>query len=222
MNVSAASRGYLQCALCAQVNVRPASLPAGASLACARCRNELHARKPHSVARTWALVIAAYGLYVPANLLPVLETSTVGQGAKWDTILSGVFQLVRDDAWPLALVLLVASIGVPLAKLLALTYLLVSVQVGSTLHRHGRTRMVRLLEAVGRWSMVDIYVGGLLVSLVQFEPLVSISPGPGAIAFGAVVVLTVMASRSFDPRLIWDAAGQAGGEAATPAEAARA
>jgi paraquat-inducible protein A len=222
MNVSAASRGYLQCAVCAQLNACPAPVAERAAvLACARCRSELHARKPHSLARTWALVIAAYGLYVPANLLPVLETSAVGQGAKWDTILSGVFQLLRDGAWPLALVILVASIGVPLAKLLTLTYLLVSVQVGSTLHRHGRTRMVRLLEAVGRWSMVDIYVGGLLVALVQFDPLVSIAPGPGAIAFGAVVVLTVMASKSFDSRLIWDAPGDTAGEA-TLAGAARA
>ena len=202
--ITAARAGLLGCDLCGLVNARPAG---GAyACSCARCGNALHVRKPHSISRTWAFLIAAYVLYIPANLLPVLHTGQLGKGEKWDTILSGVVQLWRDGAWPLSVVILVASIGVPLAKLLSLTYLLISIRVGAVGSRQGRTRLYRVLELIGRWSMIDIYVGALLVGLVQFQPLASIHPGPGAIAFGAVVVFTMLASHSFDPRLIWDAA----------------
>jgi paraquat-inducible protein A len=197
---SALDSGYLRCPLCSRVNL-------AAQARCVRCGTPLEARKPYSIARTWALVFSAYLLYIPANLLPVLETTSVG-GTSTDTILSGVLQLASDGAWPLALVIFVASIAVPLAKLLALSLLLASVQAGAEGHRQARTRVARVLEAIGRWSMIDIFVGALLVTIVRFEPLAAISPGPGAIAFGAVVVLTVMASRSFDPRLIWDAQPQ--------------
>lgn len=197
---SALDSGYLRCTLCSRVN------RAGHGH-CVRCGSPLEARKPYSIARTWALVFSAYLLYIPANLLPVLKTTSVG-GTTTDTILSGVLQLVRDGAWPLAVVIFVASIAVPLAKLLALSLLLVSVQAGVEGHRQARTRIARVLEAIGRWSMIDIFVGALLVTIVRFEPLAAIAPGPGAIAFGAVVVLTVMASRSFDTRLIWDAQPQ--------------
>jgi paraquat-inducible protein A len=203
MKASALAGGYVGCGLCGLVNAVPPR--ARHAHSCARCGSELHARKPHSIGRTWALVIAAYVLYLPANLMPVLGTASLS-GTKWDTILGGVLQLLHDRAWPLAIVILVASIGVPLAKLLTLTYLLVSVQTGSPSHRRARGRAVGILEAIGRWSMIDIYVGGLLVALVQFDPLARIHPGPGAIPFGAVVVLTVLASQSFDSRLIWDVA----------------
>jgi paraquat-inducible protein A len=212
---SALERGYLRCGLCTLVNDRGT---ASGALRCARCNSRLHERKPDSLARTWALLIAAYVLYVPANLLPVLAASSP-RGVKWDTILGGVLQLMHDGAWPLAIVILVASIGVPLAKLIALTWLLVTVHARSTLHCRGRTVVVRVLESIGRWSMVDIYVGGLLVALVQFEPLASIIPGPAAIAFGAVVVLTVLASRSFDSRLVWDAARESPHALPEPARA---
>jgi paraquat-inducible protein A len=198
---SALDSGYLRCALCSRVNVARRAH-------CVRCGATLEARKPCSIARTWALVFSAYLLYIPANLLPVLKTTSLG-GTSTDTILSGVLQLVHDGAWPLAAVIFVASIAVPLAKLLALSLLLVSVQAGVEVHRQARTRIARVLEAIGRWSMIDIFVGALLVTIVRFEPLAGISPGPGAIAFGAVVVLTVMASRSFDTRLIWDPPPQA-------------
>jgi paraquat-inducible protein A len=203
MNATALRRGLLVCGACALPNA-PSARHAGAGLRCARCGARLHARKPYSVQRCWALVLAAYVLYLPANLLPILETGKLGQN-RWDTIPSGVLELMRDGAWPLALVILVASILVPLAKLVSLTYLLISVQAGTLTHRRARTNAWRLLDFIGRWSLVDIYVGALLVGLVRFEPLAAISPGPGAIAFGAVVVLTMFASRSFDPRLIWDA-----------------
>ena len=199
--MNAADRGLMRCVDCGQLNAGAGN---SSRSACARCGSELHAREPHSLARCWGLLIAAYALYVPANLLPVLLSSQLGV-FRSDTILSGVVQLVHDGAWPLAFIIVVASIGVPLAKLLILTWLLASVQAGSLLHRVQRTRAARLLEVIGRWSMIDIYVGGLLVGLVRFEPFANVGPGPGAIAFGAVVVLTMMASRAFDPRLIWDA-----------------
>jgi len=125
-------------------------------------------------------------------------------GSETDTIMSGVVFLWVDGSWPLAVILFIASIAVPFSKLFALTYLLVSVQRRSTLAPAQRTRLYRVLEFVGRWSMIDIYVAALLTALVQFGGLMSIRAGPGAIAFGAVVVLTMFAAESFDPRLIWD------------------
>jgi paraquat-inducible protein A len=125
-------------------------------------------------------------------------------GSETDTIMSGVVFLWIDGSWPLAVILFIASIAVPFSKLFALAYLLVSVQRRSTLAPVQRTRLYRVLEFVGRWSMIDIYVAALLTALVQFGGLMSIRAGPGAIAFGAVVVLTMFAAESFDPRLIWD------------------
>jgi paraquat-inducible protein A len=164
-------------------------------------------RKPDSVARTTALLISAYVLYLPANLLPILETGEIGGAKAADTIMSGVVKLWHGGWWPLAVVILVASILIPFAKLAVLTWLAVSVRRRSAARLRGRTRLYRLVDVIGKWSMVDIYVGALLVGLVQFEPLATVSPGPAAVAFGAVVVLTMLASQSFDPRLLWDAAG---------------
>lgn len=171
---------------------------------CPRCGSPLHGRKPHSIARTWAYLIAAAILYLPANLLPIMETRSLF-GAQQDTILSGVVYLWHSGAWYLALVVFVASILVPMAKILSLLLLLLSVQLGARWQPRERTRLYRLVELVGRWSMLDIYVVTLLVALVQLDALASIQPRAGALAFGAVVVLTMAATASFDPRLIWDA-----------------
>jgi len=163
----------------------------------------LHERKKDSVARAWALLIAAYVLIVPANVLPVMVSGSLF-GSESDTIMSGVAFLWNDGSWLLAAILFIASIAVPFAKLGAMTFLLLSVQRRSTLAPEQRTRLYRILEFVGRWSMIDIYVAAILTALVQFGGLMSIQAGPGAIAFGAVVVLTMFAAESFDPRLIWD------------------
>jgi paraquat-inducible protein A len=201
----AASMGLVRCRVCGMLNRARARADAG--LHCARCGSAVRARKRDSVARTVAFLAAAYVLYLPANLLPILETGEIGGAKDWDTIMSGVVKLWLGGWWPLALVILVASIVIPFAKLVVLTWLVVSVRRGGVARLRGRTRLYRLVEVVGKWSMVDIYVGALLVGLVQFEPLATVAPGPAAIAFGAVVVLTMLASRSFDPRLLWDAAG---------------
>ena len=197
--ITAASSGLLACHACALVH-RPSP---GHPVACRRCGASLHARKPHSVGRTWAFLIAAWVLFVPANVLPVMVSGSLF-GAQSDTIMSGVVFLWVTGSWPLALIIFIASIVVPGTKLLALTFLLVSVQRGSPWAPLQRARLYRGIELVGRWSMVDIYVAAVLAALVQFGGLMSIRPGPGAVAFGAVVVLTMFAAECFDPRLIWD------------------
>ena len=198
--LTAADAGLVACHACHLLN-RPS--PAGHELTCARCGASLHLRKPDSINRTWALLIAACVLYVPANVLPVMETGSLF-GGQSDTIMSGVVYLWTSGSWPLAVIVFVASVLVPGSKLVALMVLLISVQKRSIWRMVDRTKLYRLVELVGRWSMVDIYVAAMLTALVQFESLATIRAGPAAIAFGAVVVLTMFAAEAFDPRLIWD------------------
>jgi paraquat-inducible protein A len=164
----------------------------------------MHQRKPNSIKRTWALVLAACIFYIPANLFPVTIVTSLGK-AQADTIMSGVIYFIGSGMWPIALVIFVASILVPILKLIILTFLLISVQRKSTWRPKDRTRLYRITEAIGRWSMVDIYVVTILVALVNLGSLATIKAGPGAVFFAAVVVITMFASMSFDPRLIWDA-----------------
>ncbi|MDB5761908.1 MAG: paraquat-inducible rane protein [Herminiimonas sp.] len=172
---------------------------------CPRCRARLHFRKPNSLARTWALIIAAYIFYVPANLLPILETHSLLE-TQSNTIMNGVVLFWNSGSWFLAALIFFASIVVPMTKLFALTFLLVTIHRRSSWRPHERTRLYRFIDCIGRWSMLDIYVVALSVALVQFQAFASMQAGPGAVAFGAVVVLTMFAAQTFDPRLIWDAA----------------
>jgi len=172
---------------------------------CPRCGFRLHMRKPNSVARTWALALAAAILYVPANAYPVLTVIQLGSGEP-STILGGVEELLSGGQWPLAALVFLASIMVPVLKLFGLTVLLVTTQMGRTARLRDRTVLYRIVDVIGRWSMIDIFMISLLVALVQFGAVVSINPGFGAIAFAGVVILTMFAARAFDPRLIWDAA----------------
>ncbi|MGE5669275.1 MAG: paraquat-inducible protein A [Betaproteobacteria bacterium] len=152
---------------------------------------------------TWALVIAAAICYIPANALPVLNTTTLGM-SEGDTILGGVAFLYGSGSWPLALIVLVASVMIPLGKLVALVYLLVTIQRGSVASNHDRTRLYRMVKLIGRWSMLDVFVDTFTVALVQLQPLMSVAPGVGVLFFAAVVVLTMLAAEALDPRLIWD------------------
>src|SRR5210317_1634232 len=170
---------------------------------CPRCGAGLHDRKPNSIARTWALVLAAIVFYIPANLLPITTVISLGQ-AQSDTIMSGVIYFVHSGMWPIALVIFLASVFIPLLKLLILVFLLISVQRKSSWRQQDRTRLYRITEIIGRWSMVDIFVVTILVALVHLGGLATIHAGPGALFFGAVVVITMFAAMSFDPRLIWD------------------
>ena len=170
---------------------------------CPRCGAALEFRRPHSIQYTWALVIAAAICYIPANLLPVLTTNTF-ESSESDTIMGGVVFLYTSGSWPLALIVLVASVMVPLGKLVALAYLLVTVQRGVQGGDRERTRLYRMVRFIGRWSMLDVFVDTFTVALVQLSPLMSVEPGPGVLFFAAVVVLTMIAAETFDPRLIWD------------------
>lgn len=170
---------------------------------CPRCAARLMARARYPLQRTWALVIASAICYIPANTLPVLTTSTL-HSSQSDTVLAGIVYLYTSGSWPLALIVLIASVMIPVGKLVALGYLLVSVQRGSVHASRERTRMFRLVEKIGRWSMLDVFVVAFVVALVQLPPLMTAEPGPGVPFFAAVVILTMIAALSFDPRLIWD------------------
>jgi paraquat-inducible protein A len=198
--LSAAQAGLVSCEACGLL-----SRPAGtAELGyCPRCGAELAWRRHQSIQVTWALVIAAAICYIPANVLPVLTTRTLGSSES-DTIMGGVVFLYTSGSWPLALIVLVASVMVPLGKLVALVYLLITVQRGWLGSSRERTRLYRMVEFIGRWSMLDVFVDTFTVALVQLQPLMSVQPGTGVLFFAAVVVLTMMAAESFDPRLIWD------------------
>jgi paraquat-inducible protein A len=193
--MTAASLGLLSCHTCALLS------PGGAR--CRRCGSPLHTRKPDSIRRAWAFLIASVALYIPANVLPIMETSSLF-GAQRDTIMSGVVFLWKTGSWHLALIVFIASVLVPLLKMLAIGVLLVSVQRRWTWQPEQRIRLYRIVELIGHWSILDIYVVALLATLVQLRGFASIAAGPGAIAFGAVVVLTMLSGLAFDPRLIWD------------------
>jgi paraquat-inducible protein A len=198
--LTAAACGLFSCHVCGLVSK---AVQTGGTAHCPRCDSPLHFRKPHSVTRSWALLIAAYIMYLPANLLPMMETSSLF-GSQDDTIMSGVIYLWESGSWDLALVVFIASIMVPLLKLIIMTLLLVSVQLRSVWQPIQRTKLYRIVEFVGRWSMLDIYVVTILAALVQIGSLATIKAGPAALAFGAVVVLTMFSAMQFDPRLIWD------------------
>ena len=197
---TAAGRGLIACHTCGLVSRVPT---APARLRCSRCGVALHARIPRSLSRTWAFLVAAVMLYLPANLVPIMHVTSLGQ-TRSDTILSGAEFLLSHGMWPLALIVFVASVLVPVAKIAILVYLLLSVQLHARSRPMDRLRLYRFTEFVGRWSMVDIFVVTVLVALVHLGRVAEIEAGPGAVFFAAVVVLTMLAAKTFDPRLIWD------------------
>ena len=178
-----------------------------ASKPCPRCHARLHRRKPDSVRRTAALLIAGYLLYIPANLLPVMTLTSVG-GIEHNTILGGVFELIHNNLWPLALIVFVASIVLPLMKLFSLTWMVVAIRRRSGVLVRPRTRLYRTIDLIGRWSNIDVFMGSVLVALLQFGALTSIRAEPGLVAFAGVVVITMLATEMFDSRLMWDAASR--------------
>jgi paraquat-inducible protein A len=198
--ISAARASLVRCPGCEKLY--PAEhTPAG--VPCGRCGAAVHARKPASVQRTWALVLGAALLYVPSNLYPVMTISQFGQDES-DTIISGVIALFQAGWYPVAVAILFASILVPCVKIISLVILLLALQRGSSWNPVTRTKMYRIVENIGRWSMLDMFTTSLLVALVQLGDVMSIEPGVGAICFAGVVVLTMLAAMSFDPRLVWD------------------
>jgi paraquat-inducible protein A len=193
--------GLAVCGRCSQVaRLRPS---VAVDARCPRCDARLSMRKPRSLTRALAFLLAGYILYLPANLLPVIQTTTF-RGSETDTITSGVAKLIASGSWLLGALVFFASVVVPLLKLATLTLLIGSVYWRSQQAPLQRTRLFRFVEFVGRWSMLDIYVITLLVGLVQIQSLATIEPRAGAAAFAAVVISTMFSALSFDPRLIWD------------------
>ena len=198
---SGAEAGLVSCETCGLLS-RPAL--AARPGHCPRCGSGLEWRRHDAIQRTWALLIAAAICYIPANILPVLRTTTA-VSSDADTIISGAVFLYTSGSWPLAVIVLIASVMIPLGKLVALAYLLITVQRRSVASSRDRARLYRLVEIIGRWSMLDVFVDTFTVALIQLQPLMSVEPGPGVVFFMAVVVLTMLAVEAFDPRLIWDA-----------------
>jgi paraquat-inducible protein A len=178
-----------------------------ATLACPRCGSNIRPRKPDSLNRTWALLAAAAALYLPANILPVMTVVYLGRGAP-STILGGVQELAGAGMWPLAALVFFASITVPVLKLIGLSVLLISTHRGARRRLRERTLVYRIVDSVGRWSMIDVFMISILTAMVRMGAIASVYPGVGAVAFCGVVFLTMLASQSFDPRLMWDAAGR--------------
>ena len=198
--ITAAQAGLIACDTCSLLT-RPVSMEHPGH--CPRCGAKLESRRKNSIQYTWALLIAATICYIPANLLPVMNTTALGS-SEADTIMGGVVYLYTSGSWPLALIVLIASVMVPLGKLIALAYLLISVQRGVKGGVRERTRLYRMVEFIGRWSMLDVFVDTFTVAMVQLKPLMSVEPGLGVVFFAAVVILTMLAAVTFDPRLIWD------------------
>jgi len=194
--------GAIGCETCSLV-----STPRYEGDRCPRCESALHARKPNSIARTWALVIAAAIFYIPANYYPVLSVVQLGAGQP-STILGGVEELVTAGQYPLAALVFFASILVPVLKLVGLSVMLITTQTGAIVWLRDRTRLYHIVRFIGRWSMIDIFMESLLGALVVFGSVITIEPGVGAVAFCAVVILTMIGAETFDPRLMWDAAAE--------------
>ena len=192
--------GILICMECHELNRQ---VPDTDEQTCTRCGALVHARRPNSLMRTWALLVTAAILYIPANLLPIMTVSSLGKGEP-STIMSGVIQLVQHGMLPIAAVVFIASILVPTFKLVGIALLLFSVQRHQPLSARQRIIMYRFIEFIGRWSMLDIFVIAILVALVNFGRLASIEANLGAAAFSSVVILTMLAAVTFDPRQIWD------------------
>jgi paraquat-inducible protein A len=197
------SAQLLGCEYCGTVSAAPATDDdSPMRLRCPRCANLLHARKPRSLERTWAYLAASVLLYVPANVLPIMTTTNLFRNKTY-TISGGIGELWTDKAYGLAAIVFVASIVVPLLKIVALGLLAWTVRRAPHWQRMERARLYRVVETVGHWSMLDVYVVVLLAGMVRFDRLASVHPEPGLLAFAAVVILTMLATRAFDPRLIW-------------------
>ncbi|RQQ48842.1 MULTISPECIES: paraquat-inducible protein A [Burkholderia cepacia complex] len=208
--VRASQLGMIGCHACGLVcrPSSPAEQDAGPQAAetkhCPRCESALHARRPNSMVRAWALLIASLIFYIPANLLPVMRTTLLGSQSE-STILSGVVMFWNAGSYGIASVIFIASVVVPCTKFLAIGMLLVTTGRHSVSAMRERTVLYRAVELIGYWSMLDVLVVAIICALVRFGPLSEIEPRAGILFFGMVVILTMLSAMSFDPRLIWDA-----------------
>lgn len=195
-DASAMESGLTGCHICG-------ALSKAGSHRCSRCGGHLHDRKPGGLNRTWALLITSSILYIPANIYPIMDTVFLGDDTP-STILGGVVLLWAMGSYPIAAVIFFASVVVPLVKILALFWLCYAVQNGHAASPLRKLKLYRMTEFVGRWSMIDVFVVAILAGLIRLDNLMTIYPGPAAVAFAGVVLITMVAAMSFDSRLIWD------------------
>jgi len=199
---TAAECGLVACPACGTITrltIERLKLPPR----CQLCSARLHSRKPMSIQRSWAWLAAGAIAYIPANVYPIMHTTVFGSSDP-NTIISGIYVLWELQSYVIAIVVLIASVVVPLLKFVAVSYLLISIQRRYHHSRFDRTRLFRLTEFIGRWSMVDVFVVAILAALVQVGSVAEIDPGIGATAFGATVIFTMLSALSLDPRLLWD------------------
>lgn len=200
---SALAQGLIRCRECGRLSKQPAAKSTENPMTCPLCGGSLHARIPRSLARTTAFLLSGYALYIPANIFPIMTVTKLG-AVEQHTILGGIMALIDSDMLPIALLVLIASILVPLLKLLGISLLVLCVYYRWQINARLCTSMYRMIAFVGRWSMLDIFMISILVALVDLGGVAQIIAGPASTAFSAVVVLTIFAAKSFDPRLIWD------------------
>ena len=199
---SALHRGYLSCRVCAKL-MHPKQLNKQQFERCPRCHSRVYQRVPNSIAQSWALLISGFMLYIPANILPIMTLNKAGV-MRTDTIMSGIINLVNIGMEPIAVIVFIASILVPLLKMLGLALILLAVQFNWQRNNRLKTNMFHIIEFVGRWSMLDIFVISILLGIVKFNKVASVDIEPAALLFALVILLTMYAALSFDSRLIWD------------------
>ncbi len=175
-----------------------------ATAQCTRCGGILESRDDKSIQRVWAWLIAGIIAYIPANTYTMLRTSTLVEQSE-STIVGGVIDLIHYGSFGIAFIVFVASVVIPIGKFVAVAYLALSVQRRSVLNQHQRHRLFEVVEFIGRWSMIDVFVVAILSALVQLDSLATINPGIAAFSFALSVVFTMLSAQSFDARLIWDA-----------------
>ena len=194
--ISARDAGLVACQRCGQVH------PINASF-CDRCQGPLQSRDTESLQKVWAWLIAGMIAYIPANVYPMLLTSTLIERSE-STIIGGVVELFEYGSWGIALIVFVASVVIPVGKFIAIMYLAISVQRGSRDNQHGRHKAYEVVEFIGRWSMIDVFVVAILSALVQLDTIATINPGIAAVSFALSVIFTMLSAQAFDARLIWD------------------
>lgn len=202
--LTAAEMSLVGCHTCGKVYKIKKDIPKGYIARCSRCHAALHQRKTNSIARTWALLLTAAILYIPSNVCPILTSKTPGGPAFQKTIIAAVHLFWETDMKVIAAIIFTASILVPITKIVTLSFLLLSIQFKWNWYPKYRTEIYRLVENIGRWSMVDVFVVSMSIVLLKFGVFLDTKPQVGVLAFASVVVITMFAALSFDPRLIWD------------------
>ncbi|MEL7178901.1 MAG: paraquat-inducible protein A [Pseudomonadota bacterium] len=196
--ITARDAGLVACQQCGQVHALGSQI-------CTRCEGRLQSRDTESLQKVWAWLIAGMIAYIPANLYPMLLTSTLVERSE-STIIGGVVELIEYGSFGVAAIVFIASVMIPVGKFVAIMYLAISVQRQSKANQHGRHKAYEVVEFIGRWSMIDVFVVAILSALVQLDTIATINPGIAAVSFALSVIFTMLSAQAFDSRLIWDAA----------------